>query len=73
MSIVKVKCIRCRKVCRNDGTEEQPKWVCNNPKCVRYVPPKEEPAEEPKQEETPVVEPTETAQEEPATDTDGGK
>lgn len=50
MSIVKVKCIRCRKVCRNDGTEEQPKWVCNNPKCVRYVePPTEE--EQPKQEE----------------------
>jgi hypothetical protein len=24
---------------RNDGTEEQPKWACNNPKCVRYVPP----------------------------------
>lgn len=23
---------------RNDGTEEQPKWVCNNPKCVKYVP-----------------------------------
>jgi hypothetical protein len=39
MSIVKVKCIRCRKPCRNDGTEEQPIWVCNNPKCVRYVPP----------------------------------
>ena len=50
MSIVKVKCIRCRKACRNDGTEEQPKWVCNNPKCVRYVPPTEE--EQPKQEET---------------------
>jgi hypothetical protein len=30
---------------RNDGTEEQPKWVCNNPKCVKYVPP--EPAPEP--------------------------
>jgi hypothetical protein len=60
MSIVKVKCIRCRKVCRNDGTEEQPKWVCNNPECVRYVPPTEE---EPVQEETPVEEPK---QEEPA-------
>ena len=24
---------------RNDGTEEQPIWVCNNPSCVKYVPP----------------------------------
>jgi hypothetical protein len=31
---------------RNDGTEEQPKWVCNNKKCVKYVPPKEEPNED---------------------------
>ena len=69
MSIVKVKCIRCRKVCRNDGTEEQPKWVCNNPKCVRYVPPQEEPVEEvveePKQEE-----PAEEPAQDSATDTD---
>jgi hypothetical protein len=34
---------------RNDGTEEQPKWVCNNPKCVKYVPP--EPTPEPEQTE----------------------
>jgi hypothetical protein len=24
---------------RNDGTEQEPIWVCNNPKCVKYVPP----------------------------------
>jgi hypothetical protein len=24
---------------RNDGTEQNPKWVCNNQKCVKYVPP----------------------------------
>jgi hypothetical protein len=24
---------------RNDGTEQNPKWVCNNPSCVKYVPP----------------------------------
>ena len=35
------RCIRCRKPERNDGTEENPKWVCDNPKCVRYVPPVE--------------------------------
>jgi hypothetical protein len=23
---------------RNDGTEEQPIWVCNNKKCVKYKP-----------------------------------
>jgi hypothetical protein len=34
---------------RNDGTETAPKWVCNNPKCVRYVP-EPEPEEEPKDE-----------------------
>lgn len=38
MAITK-RCIRCRKPERNDGTAEQPKWVCNNPQCVRYVPP----------------------------------
>ena len=42
--IVKVKCFRCRKEARNDGTEENPKWVCQNPKCVRYTPPKDEEA-----------------------------
>jgi hypothetical protein len=42
MAIVSKKCIRCRKPMRNDGTDEQPKWVCNNPNCVRYVPPTEQ-------------------------------
>ena len=32
---------------RNDGTEQNPKWVCNNPKCVKYVPPQPEPEPEP--------------------------
>jgi len=32
---VKRRCIRCRKELREDGT-------CQNPKCVRYVPPKDE-------------------------------
>jgi hypothetical protein len=40
MAITK-RCNRCLKPMRNDGTDEQPKWVCNNPKCVRYVPPVE--------------------------------
>ena len=35
------RCIRCRKPERNDGTEENPRWVCDNPKCSRYTPPKE--------------------------------
>ena len=39
MAIEKHRCIRCRKPMRNDGTEQTPKWVCNNPACVRYVPP----------------------------------
>ena len=39
---IKKRCNKCMKVMRNDGTEENPKWVCNNPKCVRYVPPKGE-------------------------------
>lgn len=38
LSITK-RCNRCRKPMRNDGTDEQPKWVCNNPNCVKYVPP----------------------------------
>lgn len=38
---VKMRCNKCMKVMRNDGTEAEPKWVCNNPKCVRYVPPAE--------------------------------
>jgi hypothetical protein len=42
MAIVSKKCIRCRKPMRNDGTEQNPHWVCNNPSCVRYVPPTEQ-------------------------------
>lgn len=33
------RCRRCRKPMRNDGTDEAPIWVCNNPNCVCYVPP----------------------------------
>lgn len=33
------RCRRCRKPMRNDGTDEAPVWVCNNPSCVCYVPP----------------------------------
>ena len=44
---VKKRCFRCLYVMRNDGTKENPKWVCNEPTCVRYVPPK--PKEEPTQ------------------------
>ncbi len=40
--IVKERCEHCLKVMRNAGTAEQPKWVCNNPKCVCYEPPKDE-------------------------------
>ena len=40
---IKKRCLRCLKVMRNDGTAEQPKWVCNNRNCVRYVPPQPEP------------------------------
>ena len=39
MAIVSKKCNRCRKPMRNDGTEQNPHWVCNNPSCVKYVPP----------------------------------
>lgn len=35
------RCNRCLKPMRNDGTEQEPKWVCNNPSCVKYKPPKE--------------------------------
>jgi hypothetical protein len=61
MAIVSKKCNRCRKPMRNDGTEEQPKWVCNNPKCVKYVPPEPEPEPEPTPE--PAPEPEQTAEE----------
>ena len=37
--VITKRCNRCLKPMRNDGTNEQPKWVCNNPKCVKYVPP----------------------------------
>ena len=43
MAIVSKKCNRCRKPMRNDGTAEQTKWVCNNKKCVKYVPPQPKP------------------------------
>ena len=33
------RCVRCNKSMRNDGTVDAPVWVCNNPACVRYVPP----------------------------------
>lgn len=46
------RCVRCNQKMRNDGTEQQPIWVCNNPKCVRYVPPAPEPEPEPENEET---------------------
>lgn len=39
---VRKRCIRCLYVMRNDGTKENPKWVCNNQNCVRYVRPKDE-------------------------------
>lgn len=42
------RCVRCNKSMRNDGTADAPKWVCNNPKCVRYVP---EPKPEEKKDE----------------------
>ena len=40
---IKKRCLRCLKVMRNDGTDEHPKWVCNNRNCVRYVPPQPKP------------------------------
>jgi hypothetical protein len=37
---------------RNDGTEQNPVWACNNPKCVKYKPqPEPEPTPEPEQTE----------------------
>lgn len=47
---VKKRCIRCLCVMRNDGTKENPKWICDEPTCVRYVQPK------PKEEPTPTQE-----------------
>ena len=40
MKTVTQRCPRCRKPMRNDGTAENPKWVCDNKDCVRYVPKK---------------------------------
>jgi hypothetical protein len=37
--VITKRCNRCLKPMRNDGTEQNPHWVCNNPKCVKYVPP----------------------------------
>ena len=35
------RCNRCLKPMRNDGTEQEPKWVCNTSQkpCVKYKPP----------------------------------
>ena len=44
--IVKERCEHCLKVIRNDGTAENPQWVCNNPKCVCYEPPKQDTTED---------------------------
>lgn len=46
MAYVKIiRCNRCGQPCRNDSTEENQKWVCNNSQkpCVKYRPPKTEP------------------------------
>lgn len=45
---------------RNDGTNEQPIWVCNNPKCVCYVP-EPQPELEPEFEQTTTEQTEETA------------
>ncbi len=45
------RCVRCNQRMRNDGTAESPKWVCNNPKCVRYVQDPEPEPEEPEKDE----------------------
>lgn len=41
-----IRCNRCGQPCRNDGTTEKPKWVCNNSNCVKYKPPKQEGGEQ---------------------------
>jgi hypothetical protein len=62
MAIVSKKCNRCRRPLRNDGTEQNPKWVCNNKKCVKYVPPQPKPEApstgSPVQSESKAAEPT---------------
>ena len=45
MAVAK-RCNRCGYKQRNDGTIENPKWVCNHQGCVKYKPPKTEPAPE---------------------------
>ena len=35
---VKKRCGFCNKHLVNVGTAENPKWVCKNEKCPRYVP-----------------------------------
>ncbi len=84
---VKKRCGFCNKHLVNVGAAENPKWVCKNEKCPRYVPevteeerkqaePAEEVVEQPKQEETSVEQPKKEATEQPAretSDTDGGK
>lgn len=49
---IKLRCFRCLKVLREDGT-------CQNPECVRYTPGKEDVAETAETSE--VAETTETA------------
>lgn len=47
------RCVRCNQRMRNDGMAESQNWVCNNPNCVRYVPPTPEPEpEEDKKDKT---------------------
>lgn len=38
---IRKRCPRCLHLQRNDGTDSEPKWVCNDPNCVLYVPKKE--------------------------------
>lgn len=46
------RCVRCNQRMRNDGTAENPRWVCNNSKCVRYVPPVEPEEDEATEDKT---------------------
>lgn len=45
MAVAK-RCNRCGHKQRNDGTAENPEWVCDRRGCVKYKPPKTEPAPE---------------------------
>jgi len=63
------RCNRCIHKMRNDGTEQAPKWVCNNKKCVKYVKPVPKEEIKPVTEEvaeTPVTPAEDVKQEEPA-------